>query len=178
MGIALFTLSTLHNPLHSLKRLFSGPMHLEDPPGQSRAAASPHRHPLSPPLPQDGHSDRDSSGNNGSSPSARHRPEPQGQRPLRANWPFTVRPAAQALEAPAKQPPTAHTRQFFLPVPPMGNGHQGFFAPLAADATANRSTRVRRHASDSGTGRLVLTGRMADVCAELERMAASEALQS
>jgi hypothetical protein len=32
--------------------------------------------------------------------------------------------------------------------------------------------------SDSGTGRLVIAGRMADVCAELDRMVASEAMRA
>lgn len=74
-------------------------------------------------------------------------------------------------------------------MPSMGNGSYGdngggssrhaFFASLAADAAGtHRSTRVLRRASDTGTGRLVIAGRMADVCAELDRMAASEALQA
>ncbi|MFT4241602.1 MAG: hypothetical protein QM569_04890 [Acidovorax sp.] len=35
-----------------------------------------------------------------------------------------------------------------------------------------------RKIAHAGTGRIVLSGRMADVCAELDRMAASEALQA
>jgi hypothetical protein len=38
---------------------------------------------------------------------------------------------------------------------------------------------VLRRASDAaGTGRLVIAGRMADVCAELDRLAASEAVRA
>lgn len=43
---------------------------------------------------------------------------------------------------------------------------------------ARRVVRVLRTAASSGdAGRLVISGRMADVCAELDRMAAREALQ-
>lgn len=43
-------------------------------------------------------------------------------------------------------------------------------------APARESTKVLRQASASGTvDRLVISGRMADVCAELDRMVAREA---
>lgn len=53
-----------------------------------------------------------------------------------------------------------------------------FFASLTADAGTRRPTRVLQRVSDSGTGHLVIAGRMADVCAELDRMAASEMIQA
>ncbi|MCW5220985.1 hypothetical protein [Verminephrobacter aporrectodeae] len=61
----------------------------------------------------------------------------------------------------------------------MGDSRNAAFpAPLTADKTAPRPARVLQHVSDSGTGRFLIAGRMADVCAQLERMAASEALRA
>ncbi|MDZ7862740.1 hypothetical protein [Acidovorax sp.] len=49
---------------------------------------------------------------------------------------------------------------------------------LCNHAQARRVVRVlRTAASGADAGRLVISGRMADVCAELDRMAAREALQ-
>ena len=52
-------------------------------------------------------------------------------------------------------------------------------APAASRSSAPRPLRVVRtidaKQSDRGTGRVVISGRMADVCAELDRLAALEA---
>ena len=48
-------------------------------------------------------------------------------------------------------------------------------APAAQDRPAAQPARVLHQPA---TGRLVIAGRMADVCAELDRLAASEALQA
>ncbi|MES2611947.1 MAG: hypothetical protein V4679_16975 [Pseudomonadota bacterium] len=49
---------------------------------------------------------------------------------------------------------------------------------LCSHAQARRVVRVLRTAtSGADTGRIVISGRMADVCAELDRMAEREALQ-
>jgi hypothetical protein len=60
----------------------------------------------------------------------------------------------------------------------VGGKRQAFLASLGADNCPPKSTRVLRRASDTGTCRLVIAGRMADVCAELDRLAASEALRA
>lgn len=57
---------------------------------------------------------------------------------------------------------------------PTTKGH----AAGARHLQARRVVRVlRTAASGADAGRLVISGRMADVCAELDRMAAREALQ-
>lgn len=57
-----------------------------------------------------------------------------------------------------------------------------FIAPARArapaqPAPAGRTVRVLHRADATGPCRLVISGRMADVCAELERLAAREAVQ-
>lgn len=55
------------------------------------------------------------------------------------------------------------------------NPDSSAIVPMALTAaTPARTVRVLR--SSGSTGRLVISGRMADVCAELERMAARESL--
>ncbi|RQO81770.1 hypothetical protein [Acidovorax sp. FJL06] len=63
---------------------------------------------------------------------------------------------------------------------PMGSHRHAFLSTLPADSHARslRSPKVLRRVSDSGTGHLVIAGRMADVCAELDRMVASEAMRA
>jgi|EP01041_Mallomonas_annulata_P032780 hypothetical protein len=63
---------------------------------------------------------------------------------------------------------------------PMGGHRHAFLSALPTDSHASnlRSPKVLRRVSDSGTGRLVIAGRMADVCAELDRMVASEAMRA
>lgn len=170
MGIALFTLSALQNPLRSLKKLFAnserastGPLDLlvqpvgmeEAKPGNSLASASR----------------GDSIQALVPSKSTEH----QGQRPLRGNWPFTAKPPVRTPESPAR--PTAAHRSF-LPTHMAGSTRQAFLASLGTDTSPPRSARVLRQASDAGAVRLVIAGRMADVCAELDRLAASEALRA
>eukprot|EP01037_Dinobryon_pediforme_P010009 gene10009-10076_t len=101
--------------------------------------------------------------------------EPLAQRPLRGNWPFTAKPPARTPESPTR--PSA-THRSFLPTHMAGSKRQAFLASVGADNCPPQSTRVLRRASDTGTCRLVIAGRMADVCAELDRLAASEALRA
>lgn len=86
---------------------------------------------------------------------------PTNGRPLRGSWPFIAKPPPCVPES-ATQLLVAR--------------HDARFASTATNASSSRSAKVLRRASDSGTCRLVIAGRMADVCAELERMAAMEAL--
>ncbi|PUA97059.1 hypothetical protein C8C99_1905 [Acidovorax sp. 107] len=169
MGIALFTLSSVQNPLRSLKQLFANPtrtakvrQNLSAEPGDLAGANTgalmamacrSHATSATPP-------------NNST--------EPPGQRPLRGNWPFTARPPVRAPEGPAG--PTAH--RSFLPAHAHGSKRQAFLACLGTDTCAPKAPRVLRRASDTGSGRLVIAGRMADVCAELDRLAASETLRA
>lgn len=96
---------------------------------------------------------------------------PAHKPPLRGNWPFTVRPASP----PAHPAPGQihggrslvavaigiHKRSAALPATgPQGRGPQAPFG-------------VRRF-SEPASGRLALSGRMEDVCAELDRLAAYE----
>ncbi len=99
-------------------------------------------------------------------------------RPTHPERPTSTRngAAAMARAAESAQPHGNHRS----PAPgSMGDSRNAAFpAPLTADKTAPRPARVLQHVSDSGTGRFLIAGRMADVCAQLERMAASEALRA
>ena len=151
MRLALFTLTALQNPLRGLKRLLVHPVRAETAADANATAAGRPR----PPTPQ------------------------QGPRPLRGNWPFTVRPPLRPSEPPTRQP--APAGRSFLPMAnPMGSHRHAFLSALPTDSHASslRSPKVLRRVSDSGTGRLVIAGRMADVCAELDRMVASEAMRA
>jgi hypothetical protein len=119
--------------------------------------------------------------------------------PLRGNWPFTVRTPHAPVTAPAPAvdertdragDTTSHaaSQHFgrsshaeschsFAVAPATGTRCSAYSAKIAADCNSSRPLKVRRRSSDSGTVGLVIAGRMADVCAELERMVALEALQ-
>lgn len=168
MGIALFTLPALQNPLRGLKRLLSHKKRTNAPTDHLPSTA------LASLLPSDHNTD--SGGHGAANSGAASSEGAPRQRPLRGNWPFTVRPPVRTPEVPAGQPATAN--RSFLPMPSMGSSRQAFLASLAADASPHRSNKTLRRVSDARTGRLVIAGRMADVCAELDRMAASEALQA
>ena len=150
MGLALFTLTALQNPLRGLKRLLVHPAHTDAAVDADATVLGRPR----PPIPQ------------------------QGPRPLRGNWPFTVKPPLRPSEAPARQP--APAGRSFLPMAPMGSDRHAFLSTRTTDSHVRslRPTKVLRRVSDSGTGRLVIAGRMADVCAELDRMVASEAMRA
>lgn len=176
MGIALstLTLSTLPAPLRTLTRWLQQAMRLETP-------GSPHRNAPATTSCADslrGHAvpQRHETGGDATA-AANHRPVvPAGHRPLRGNWPFNVRPPVTAADAPTR-PQTVATRSF-LPASSPASRRDTFFASLTAEEHAHRPARVLRRVSDAGTGRLVIAGRMADVCAELDRMAASEGLRT
>ncbi|CAN7359358.1 hypothetical protein LJR118_002115 [Acidovorax sp. LjRoot118] len=80
-------------------------------------------------------------------------------------------PAAAAARMPRDETPLAAAGSR-VPNPAQGT------EAVCNHAQARRVVRVlRTAASGADAGRLVISGRMADVCAELDRMAAREALQ-
>ncbi len=174
MGIALSTLSTLPAPLRTLTRWLQQAIRLETTGSpdhnasvtnasgdSSRGHAAPHLH---------------TTGDEATA-TANHRPAvPAGHRPLRGNWPFNVRPPAPAVGAPTR--PQAGATRSFLPPSSPASRRDTFFATLSTEGHTHRPARVLRRVSDAGAGRLVIAGRMADVCAELDRMAASEGLRT
>ncbi len=170
MGIALFTLSAVQNPLRSLKKLFASPERgltgqldlLRQPVGMGDAKHGDSSVPASRIDAVQALAPNNST-------------DHQRQRPLRGNWPFTAKPPVRTPENPARP---AATHRSFLPTHMVGGKRQAFLASLGADNCPPKSTRVLRRASDTGTCRLVIAGRMADVCAELDRLAASEALRA
>ncbi len=109
--------------------------------------------------------------------SASHRPnERPTPRPLRGNWPFNVRPPSRQPDLPPQ--PSSPARRSFLPTLAASSRRNAFLASLAAEGSANAPASAVKRVLDARSGRLVIAGRMADVCAELDRLAASEALQA
>ena len=171
MGIALFTLSALQSPVRGLKKLFA----IAEQTSAGRMALLSQvekREPTefgnaSPCIPQRRAADA----------AALHGAEQhQGQRAPRGNWPFTAKPPARVPESPARLP---DTHRSFLPTHMAGSKRQAFLSAVGTASCSPRTTKVLRRTSDAaGTGRLVIAGRMADVCAELDRLAASEALRA
>ena len=83
-------------------------------------------------------------------------------------------PAPQHGAAAAHQrPPGASVQQR----PPRGNWPFTVKPPPAPADHVLPATQTTKVLRQSGTGRMVIAGRMADVCAELDRLAASEAIQ-
>ena len=165
MVIALFTLSAVQNPLRSLKKL------LANPAGAPKDRLDLRAQPVGMRRARPGNAPASASRSDDAQalvPS--NSTEPLAQRPLRGNWPFTAKP-------PSPTRPSA-THRSFLPTHMAGSKRQAFLASVGADHCPPQSTRVLRRASDTGTCRLVIAGRMADVCAELDRLAASEALRA
>ena len=164
MGIALTTFSALSNPVRTLSRWLQSTHPLPAPAGsdseqihlplavQSRLgevkAATPSR-PAPPP---------------GSGPGFGI------SRPVRGNWPFTVNPPPPSAEHDTHAPPGKVSD----PSPSVSRGahNTGRFRSRGScfAHTTEQGIRFQRDA-----GRMVIAGRMADVCAELDRMAACEA---
>ncbi|TAF87680.1 MAG: hypothetical protein EAZ54_00785 [Curvibacter sp.] len=70
----------------------------------------------------------------------------------------------------------AYTAQYAIPFVAAGAHGTGAKAPSRLQPTPLRIVRVvERGQSRSHVGRMVISGRMADVCAELDRLAACEA---
>ena len=98
-----------------------------------------------------------------------------------------LRPFVQLESSPPQHPatpphggPTAHHSPPDTPEkqrPPRGNWPFTVRPPAPA-TQARPATKPAKVLRQPGTGRLVIAGRMADVCAELDRLAASEALQA
>ncbi|MFN7154881.1 MAG: hypothetical protein ACK4OE_14445 [Acidovorax sp.] len=165
------TLSTLPAPLRALSRWLQQNLLLETEEPACNAPAAP------PSAPVRGRADmRDRGAALGSGATANPAsPSSAGSRPLRGNWPFNVRPPVTAPQTPVG-PSTGNNRSF-LPTSSMGS-RDAFIASLSSNSRTNQSARVLRRVCDAGTGKLVIAGRMADVCAELDRMAALEGLQT
>lgn len=163
MGIALTTFSALSTPLRSLTRWLhhASPLKMQSAADSSTADAHP----------------EDAARGSSHSDAGTRKPHqrPAGiphQRPLRGNWPFTVNPQTPPTEAPTRLATTSGG--VFTSSPATTRNPCG--SPWSAEGSASRTAKVLRRAPASGgSGRLVIAGRMADVCAELDRMAASEA---
>ena len=116
-------------------------------------------------------------------------PVPVFLAPLQALWRWLM-PALPALPHPPQRPPGflgrvtpsgQPSRHGQLAWRPRANPRHGPMdqRPLPAQASAQRPLRVV-HVMEAGqapaqVGRMVISGRMADVCAELDRLAACEA---
>jgi hypothetical protein len=161
MGIALSNLSAFSSPLRTLTRWLQSArcLSMDSDSGPQRL-----RNHLNHPRP----SPRDET----TQAQPYRRPSSEGGvRPLRGNWPFTVNPPAPLPENNAR---FISSESSCFPV----RDRIKDSSPAWMDAGAGRgATRVlpRPTAFYAGTGRVAIAGRMADVCAELDRMAACEA---
>lgn len=178
MGIALSTFSTLPAPLRSISRWLQRSLLIETeksagiaPAPSSSNLLHAHIDPRHRGVPAVS-GEEDKAGKAGVLAS----PPPTGNRPLRGNWPFNVKPPVTAPHAPVGSSASKSSRSF-LPTSSVGS-RSAFFTSLASERRATQPARVLRRASDAGAGRMVIAGRMADVCAELDRMAALENLQT
>jgi hypothetical protein len=159
MGIALFNLSTLSSPLRTLASWLQPTLCLS---ASSDSGTPPFAHQPDKQLPQHGGRAAQAQPNRSSSGQA-------AERPLRGNWPFTVKPPA---------PPSESARLISAkcscgPV----RERLGERSTVRKDPTAGHaSTRVvqRRARLHASAGHLVIAGGIADVCAELDRMIACE----
>ena len=176
MAIALLSTSfALSPPLHSMARRLLRLVHMQPPvddAGTPRALPARLRGACSNDSAGPADDGRSAAGAQPAAGAPRPRP--------RSNWPFTVQPAAAPAPR-AVSPPTAGNGSSLLLAtrrPPARRKRASATAPLrpplAAVATPLRPATPLRKAHDTDTGRFVLSGRMADVCAELERMAAQE----
>ena len=95
-------------------------------------------------------------------------------RPVRGSWPFTVRPPVRQPKAPAA--PCSVPSRSLLPAPVAARRRTASVGAIAAERSSSIPPRAVKRVSDARSGRLVIAGRMADVCAELDRMVASEGL--
>lgn len=166
MGIALTTFSALSSPLRTLSRWLQPAIHV-----QSAAENSLDRV-------DEAQCNAPSPGaQSAAQPATPRPPQPPGSgafRPVRGNWPFTVSPPPPAQPSIIPTPQTAAGRCTDSSTL-VGRGAR---RPLRTRIRSSRGT-VDAGRSDiflqCNAGRMVISGRMADVCAELERMAACEA---
>lgn len=172
MGIALSTLSILPRPLRSLVRRLQQQLLLEAAP-ETRASSAP----TSPSPREAAPSGRQIQ--TPQSPRENRPPAPAAVRPLRGSWPFNVRPAPTSTPSSllSHRQQSAGNRSFLPSSTPRGC-REAFLASLAEERGTPITPRVLRRVSERGTGKLVITGRMADVCAELDRLADLEGLQA
>lgn len=167
MGIALTTFTAFSTPLRTLARWLHHTSHLKEP----TTADSPPPHSVS---------DDTARGHSGSAAGTNkphHRPSGiPGQRPLRGNWPFTVSPQTPPKGAQNRLAATNTDGRAFMSSPAAIRSTCGSSRSAEGSGSRAKTAKVLCGVPASGgTDRLVITGRMADVCAELDRMAASEA---
>jgi hypothetical protein len=171
MGIALSTLSSLPRLLRASRRWLrdaSAVDHVSFHSGKLSAL----------PL-QQAAADSQAPATPGTTTPDRPRDAPR-HRPVRGNWPFTagahLPSSAQPLPVPGHEPHDAKPG-LVLRRKDAGDAlrRSAVRNSVGAAAPASKALRVVRKTSVSDAGRLVIAGRMADVCAELDRMAASEA---
>ncbi|CAN7674422.1 hypothetical protein [Acidovorax sp. LjRoot117] len=168
MGIALSTLSAaLPHSLQKLSRWLHNLVRLDEAPRAGAPASSP-------PASANPPGEHGTPGHGGPAGDQRSAGSPR-LRPLRGNWPFTVQPAPPEPKASAARTSVAANRSFLSA--PCGSSRDAFMASIASSALPPRPVPAVRKVSHA-SGRLVIAGRMADVCAELDRMAACEALQA
>lgn len=174
MGIALSTLSTLPAPLRTLTRWLQQAIRLQTTGFPRRNASVPTS--CADPLAGPTTSYRHETSSEATASTNQRSAAPAGHRPLRENWPFKAHSLASAADARTRLQKSAPGS--FLPAssPPCHSGT--FFETLPIERHTHQPARVFRRGSEVGAGRLVIAGRMADVCAELDRMAASEGLRT
>lgn len=162
MGIALTTFSALSSPVRTLTRWLQS-----TPPLQEPACSDPEQNEGRP----EGTSHRPSEVSVPSPPRPALPPGFGISRPVRGNWPFTVNPPPSATE----REPRAGSKKAAETAPAaVGRGGLHTGRPWSrVGCGAPKGERGIRFHRDSG--RVVIAGRMADVCAELDRMVASEA---
>lgn len=161
MGIALTTFSALSNPVRTLSRWLQSTHPL-------LASASSDSPPS--PAPLGAHSGHSNEAMAATPPRPTPPPGFGITRPVRGNWPFTVNPPLPSVEhdTPAPRGRVAD------PSPSVGRGgHNTGRVRSRGNCFAHPTEQGIRFQRDAG--RVVLAGRMADVCAELDRMAACEA---
>jgi len=161
MGLALTTFSALSNPVRALTRWLQPAHHLQETLGDA-----------SPPIEEYLGGSSQLPGTNADPTSERLTRSPGlgAARPVRGNWPFTVSPPASRGEhnSRAVDPQNANAAQ------PGGRGAHHILGRAwnksgCGAAPVQRGISLRRD-----TSRVMIAGRMADVCAELDRMAACE----
>lgn len=165
MGIALPPFSALFSPLRALIRWLHHLGSFKEP--SEAKMPSPHV------APHDG-APRHGSEAAGTKTAHQRPSNGPNQRPLRGNWPFTVSPQTPPAGSATGSVVANSNAPVFTP-PASGNRVACGSARLVDGSRSRAAKVVRKAPASGGPGRLVIAGRMADVCAELDRMAASEA---
>jgi hypothetical protein len=160
MGIALTTFSALSRPVRTLTRWLHSAHQVPAARG-ANADSELLNEPSS--LPSTG------------APPTAPRPVPQPglgiSRPVRGNWPFTVSLPPSPVERDKKANRKGANAGPALPSARNGHSTGRTWSKGGCGPTKNGQGVISQRAP----GRIVIAGRMADVCAELDRMVACEA---